>query len=243
MRRGPPGAVGDAREAPAVKIARMYAEESASAATPPGAIAIATDALCRLIAGACTHAEAADACAAHLGSADAVRRIQTIIALGAGACALVPRRLAQRCRLWNQDDDARLLAALLRFGARDWKRIAGFVGGGKTARQCSQRWSRALNPSLSKRQWTEEEDEELRDGVLTHGPHNWVRVARRVGSRSDVQCRYRYDQLRKMKRLPERAPRRREPLRLLADPFQGPLDAMIPPLRPRDPHPRPVDDT
>jgi hypothetical protein len=213
----------------------MYVEESSDASTPLSAIADATSAIARLISGDGSFPEAVNACLMHIGNSEPARKIQSIVNIASGIPTGteppgIPRKLSKRCRLWNPDDDARLLAALLRYGVGDWKRIAEFVGSGKTGSQCSQRWSRALNPSLSKEQWTEEEDGDLWDGVMTHGQHSWAKVAKRVQSRSDVQCRYRFDQLKRMKKFPDRPKVVREPLRLLTDPSQFSLVERIPPL-------------
>ena len=59
---------------------------------------------------------------------------------------------------WTEHEDLRLIAAVLRLGARDWKKIADFVGSGRTSSQCNQRWCRALDPSIIHTPWTKEED-------------------------------------------------------------------------------------
>jgi hypothetical protein len=218
---------------PLFKIAQLYVEEAAPASAPPSAVAAATDVLVRLLSGSCTYAEAAAECLSQINNSEPAHQIEAILQIAAGSTAespQIPRQLSKRCRLWNHIDDSRLLAGILRYGIGDWKRIAEFVGNSKSGSQCSQRWSRALNPSLSKEQGTEEEDEELWGGVQTHGQHSWAKVARQVRSRSDVQCRYRYDQLRRMKKLPEPQKIVSVPLTLIDDPFQLAMEDLIPPL-------------
>jgi hypothetical protein len=34
-------------------------------------------------------------------------------------------------------------------------------------------------------------------------PNNWIRVAREMGTRTDVQCRHRYMQMSRMRRAPK----------------------------------------
>jgi hypothetical protein len=211
----------------------MYVEESVSNSIPITAITSATDSLSRLIAGTCSYPEAVNVCLTEINTAEPARRIQTILNIASGSrseSALIPRGLSKRCRSWSQDNDVRLLAGLFRYGLGDWKNIAEFVGAGKTGSQCSQRWSRALNPALSKEQWTEEEDGDLWDGVITHGQHSWAKVAKRVQSRSDVQCRYRFDQLKKMKKFEQRTKVVGTPLRLLESSVQLSAAELIPPL-------------
>jgi hypothetical protein len=228
-----PSTLHDLCYTPLINIARMYVEECVPDSTSQDDIDSATDALSRLLTRSCPYSEAADACMHYVKTTEPARRIQTIVNIASGCRGDVvpmPRKLSKRCRLWNSDEDARLLAGLLRYGVGDWKSISEFVGNGKSPSQCSQRWSRALNPCLSKDGWTEEEDEELWDGVQTHGQHSWAKVARKVQSRSDVQCRYRYDQLKKLKKFPDRTKIVAEPLRLMATSSELLMAELIPPL-------------
>jgi hypothetical protein len=218
---------------PLISIARVYVEEYVPNSTSQVDIDAATDALARLLTQSCSYSEAADACLHHVNTTEPARRIQDIINIASGCRPeLHPTapKLSKRCRLWNSDEDVRLLAGLLRYGVGDWRSISDFVGNGKSPSQCSQRWTRALNPCLSKDQWTEEEDEELWDGVQTHGQHSWAKVARQVQSRSDVQCRYRYDLLKKMRKFPRHPKVCPEPLRLMETSSELLMAELMPPL-------------
>ena len=73
--------------------------------------------------------------------------------------------------------------------------MAQFVGNSRTKAQCCQRWSRGLDPKISKIQWTREEDQKLLDLVAQYGQKSWTKIAAEFGNRCDVQCRYRYKQL------------------------------------------------
>jgi hypothetical protein len=211
----------------------MYVEEAASEACTPSGVSAATEALALLISGECSYSEAVNACLLHINTAQPAQQIQRILNMASGAsfeCPAAPRRLSKRYRLWDQREDACLLAGLVRYGIGDWKNCAQFIGNGKTASQCSQRWSRALNPALSKGAWTEKEDEELWESVRLHGQHNWVKVARELRSRSDVQCRYRYGQLKKMKKFRNGSNPPKTRLRLLEHPFDFSVADLMPPL-------------
>ena len=96
---------------------------------------------------------------------------------------------------WSVGDDNRLIMAVNMYGKDNWPLISRFVGGGRTRGQCSQRWSRVIDPKISKHPWTREDDERLCASVEKLGKKNWMRVAEAMGNRSDVQCRYRYGQL------------------------------------------------
>lgn len=96
---------------------------------------------------------------------------------------------------WTAIEDQRLLAAVARYGIENWKNIADFVGNGRTRSQCSQRWLRCLNPKISKKSWTNEDDKQLKELVEQHGNKSWTKIAGIMGNRSDVQCRYHYNHL------------------------------------------------
>jgi hypothetical protein len=92
-------------------------------------------------------------------------------------------------------EDNRLIAAVHRFGTRDWGTVATFVGHDRTRAQCAQRWFRGLDPRISKDMWSPEEDERLMNLVAGRKQQGWTWISEQIGSRSDVQCRYRYLQL------------------------------------------------
>ena len=107
-----------------------------------------------------------------------------------------PDNLARhKTRPWMLYEDQRLLAAILRYGFDNWVMIAEFVGNGRTRSQCSQRWNRGLNPKISKGTWSKEEEEKLLRLVSENGDRSWTKISMEFGNRSDVQCRYRYQQL------------------------------------------------
>lgn len=99
---------------------------------------------------------------------------------------------SHHCMMWRQEEDILLLAAIHKYGLGDWKSIAYFVGGGRSRSQCSQRWGRAMDPKIAKAPWTEQEDKILLDMVNEYGEHSWANISRKMGNRSDVQCRYRF---------------------------------------------------
>jgi len=100
-------------------------------------------------------------------------------------------------RSWSEIEDQRLIQAVSIFGPDKWIMISNYVGGGRTKSQCNQRWSRGLDPRLNKMAWTKEEDGLLLNLVLKYGTKSWTKVASGFVDRCDVQCRYRYSQLKK----------------------------------------------
>jgi hypothetical protein len=106
--------------------------------------------------------------------------------------ALTMRR---RTRTWTNAEDLRLLGGIARFGLDNWQAVAHYLGSGRNRAQCSQRWSRGLNPRICNRPWSPEEEHKLCDLVKQFGEKSWAKVAAILGNRSDVQCRYHYRQM------------------------------------------------
>lgn len=108
-------------------------------------------------------------------------------------------------RHWNREEDVLLKAAVERFGAKQWKRIALHVPG-RTHTQCLQRWNKVLRPGLKKGPWTKEEDEKLSAlvteqtskaksfmcGADISSAVDWSFIASQIPGRSIKQCRERW---------------------------------------------------
>jgi hypothetical protein len=140
-----------------------------------------------------------------LGTAQPIEKLEAILRTPDVPLPYANAALAQRVsqdsraksRPWTNYEDQRLLAGIHRYGLDNWQLIALFVGNGRTKSQCSQRWSRGLDPKICKEQWSPEQDDRLIDLVALYGEKSWTRVAMDLGNRCDVQCRYRYRQLQK----------------------------------------------
>lgn len=101
----------------------------------------------------------------------------------------------RKSHCWTPSEDERLLAGVHRYGIDNWSSVALFVGNSRTRSQCSQRWSRGIDPRLSKNLWTHEEETMLIQLVTVYGNKSWTQIANKLGNRSDVQCRYHYKQI------------------------------------------------
>jgi hypothetical protein len=112
--------------------------------------------------------------------------------------------LHRKTHPWTAAEDQRLLGGIVRFGLDNWQAVAGFVGNGRNRAQCSQRWSRGLNPRISRKGWTAEEDQLLHELVRQYGEKSWAKIASILGNRSDVQCRYHYRQTARSGEEPDR---------------------------------------
>ncbi|OHT01702.1 hypothetical protein TRFO_31404 [Tritrichomonas foetus] len=111
--------------------------------------------------------------------------------------SISPKNKRKKCKIWSKIEDERLLAAILKYGLDNWSMISRFIGNNRTRSQCCQRWTRGLDPRISKNQWTYAEDKLLMSLVESHGQKTWTQIAAALGNRSDVQCRYHYQQLLK----------------------------------------------
>ena len=136
-----------------------------------------------------------------VGNCTAIEKLNSIMNVPDEPIQLLPttneNALKQKTRPWSPQEDMRLLAGIYKFGLDSWNPIANFVGNGRTRSQCSQRWVRGLNPKISKSAWNPEEEKKLMQLVSLYGDKCWTKISSEIGNRSDVQCRYKYQQLKK----------------------------------------------
>ena len=94
---------------------------------------------------------------------------------------------------WTPNEDKRLLFAMHKYGRDAWQQISEFVGNNRTKAQCSQRWTRVLDPRICKGPWSKEEEEKLFKLVDIYGTKKWKHIAAQFENRTDTQCRYHYN--------------------------------------------------
>lgn len=92
---------------------------------------------------------------------------------------------------WTKEEDALLRAAVLKYDAKNWKKIAECLPG-RTDVQCLHRWQKVLNPNLIKGPWTSEEDKLVLLLVEKNGPQKWTHIAEHLPGRIGKQCRERW---------------------------------------------------
>ncbi|PIN22504.1 hypothetical protein CDL12_04778 [Handroanthus impetiginosus] len=93
---------------------------------------------------------------------------------------------------WTAMEDKNLLHIVQQRGLSNWIDIAASLGTNRTPFQCLARYQRSLNASILKREWTKEEDNQLRAAVETYGESNWQLVASVVEGRTGTQCSNRW---------------------------------------------------
>ncbi|KAL0429527.1 UNVERIFIED_CONTAM: Myb-like protein L [Sesamum radiatum] len=89
-------------------------------------------------------------------------------------------------------EDKNLLHIVQQKGLSNWIEIAASLRTNRTPCQCLARYQRSLNASILKREWTKDEDNQLRSAVETFGESNWQLVASVMEGRTGTQCSNRW---------------------------------------------------
>ena len=105
------------------------------------------------------------------------------------------------CARWTEEENKKLIEAYIKYEGKNWGAIAKAVGN-KTSDQCNQHWWRVLNPEICKTPWITEEDQLLFDRVTEFGESSWKKVSQGLRGRTDLQCRHRWNQLKKLSKKP-----------------------------------------
>ncbi|KAI7865232.1 Homeodomain-like protein [Spinellus fusiger] len=102
---------------------------------------------------------------------------------------------------WSKEEDSVLLSAVNNYlsdgtkqpSSLPWSRIALDIPH-RTGIQCQARWTEALDPAVRKGRWQADEDDKLQMAVARFGCC-WIRVAGLIPSRTQRQCRTRWNQI------------------------------------------------
>lgn len=105
-------------------------------------------------------------------------------------------RKKRSCTRWTEDENRKLIDAYVKYEGKNWSAIAKEVGN-KTSDQCNQHWHRVLNPAISKKPWTDDEDNQLINRVNEYGESSWKKISEGLRGRTDLQCRHRWTQIKK----------------------------------------------
>lgn len=85
-------------------------------------------------------------------------------------------------------EDKNLLVILQQRGLNSWIDIAESLRTNRTPFQCLARYQRSLNACIMKREWTVDEDAQLRKAVGDFGEGNWQLIASALQGRTGTQC-------------------------------------------------------
>lgn len=79
-----------------------------------------------------------------------------------------------------------------------WSQISKSFGG-RSCKQCRERWINHLDPSVKKSEWTPEEDKSLLALAQVH-PHKWAKIAREIPGRTENMVKVRWNALNRVKK-------------------------------------------
>ena len=103
---------------------------------------------------------------------------------------LMMKRKTEKAK-WTPMEDEILQNAVGLHDGKNWKQIASYLDG-KTEVQCLHRWTKVLNPAVTKGPWTPEEDASVVELVELHGAKKWSVIASHLPGRIGKQCRERW---------------------------------------------------
>jgi hypothetical protein len=106
------------------------------------------------------------------------------------SCEHTPAKQNARRRPFGTEEDAVIMRMMLGGAIHGWEAIARRLPG-RTARQCRERWTNYLSPSVRSEPWTVEEDHLLVEKV-NEVKFSWSVIARSFNGRSDNDIKNRW---------------------------------------------------
>ena len=92
-----------------------------------------------------------------------------------------------KTKIWTLEEDQILIDLVKMQKVRKWGEISKKMAG-RTGIQCRLRWNK-LKLGLKRGQWTEYEDNLLKEWIKKKGPNNWEECGRFIHGRNGKQCR------------------------------------------------------
>ena len=96
---------------------------------------------------------------------------------------------------WMPEEDNRLILGIQTYGTKNWTAISTFVPR-RSPKQCRERWTGQLDPSLNKEAWDPQEDSYLIN-LQKHLGNSWAKISNFLPGRSANSVKNRYKLLLK----------------------------------------------
>ncbi|KAL4445148.1 hypothetical protein ABPG74_021961 [Tetrahymena malaccensis] len=98
---------------------------------------------------------------------------------------------------WTAEEDEKLIYWVQQYGPYKWSQCSELITG-RSGKQCRERWFNNLNPNVKKGNWTQEEDNAIFRGYLSHGS-SWSKIAKNLEGRTENSVKNRfYSTVRKL---------------------------------------------
>lgn len=104
----------------------------------------------------------------------------------------IPNNLALRKpkRPFTREEDQKIILSVSVIGTKNWALISNYIGG-RTPKQCRDRYMNYLKPGLSSGEWTPEEDNILLKLYERTGP-KWGVISKFIKSRNQISIKNRF---------------------------------------------------
>ena len=92
---------------------------------------------------------------------------------------------------WTKEEDKVLTALVNEVGLSNWILVAKSLPG-RIGKQCRERWYKCLDPNISKKNWTPEEDVKIVRLYYTYG-NKWSKISKEFCGRTDNSIKNRFN--------------------------------------------------